>query len=180
MADLLGRAELPPHFAYPMEFLRVVDLGLTKLEPWWIIEGELLRDRHRGINHRYPTRDVVVFAVRQDRDDVACFDTESDRVFVIRNPVTGEAEDQSPWLQLDHEYDVLEVTAYPGGRVDLRLVSEDAATPALFDAALFMTVDSRVPTMWEARLEEGGVLMAHLSGWRSGSGRLTSIGSRRL
>jgi hypothetical protein len=76
----------------------------------------------------------------------------------IRNPVTGEAENQSPWLQLDHEYDVLEVTAHPGGRVDLRLVSEDAATPALFDAALFMIVDGRVPATWEARLEEGGLL----------------------
>lgn len=76
----------------------------------------------------------------------------------VRNPVTGEAEDHSPWLRLDHEYVVLEVAAYPEGRVDLRLVSDDAGTPALFDAAMFMTVDGRMPNTWEARLEEGGVL----------------------
>jgi hypothetical protein len=95
----------------------------------------------------------------------------------IRSPITGESEDKSPWLQLDREYDVLEVYAHPGGRVDLRLVSEDAGTPALFDSAMFMTVDGRVPSTWEARLEEGGVLRLGPPEWMK-PGRPTSIGSR--
>ncbi len=76
----------------------------------------------------------------------------------LRDPVTGESVERTAWLTLHHEYDVLELYAYPGGRIDVRLVSEAAETPALFDSALFMTVDGRVPRFWEARLEEGGVL----------------------
>ncbi|TMK51016.1 MAG: hypothetical protein E6G66_06680 [Actinobacteria bacterium] len=40
MADLLSIDDLPPDFEYPQEFIRVVELGLTNLEPWWILEGE--------------------------------------------------------------------------------------------------------------------------------------------
>lgn len=76
----------------------------------------------------------------------------------IRNPITGELDDQSPWLRVDREYEVLEVYACPGGRLDLRVVSEDGGTPVLFDSSMFMTVDGTLPHSWEARLEEGGVL----------------------
>lgn len=85
MADLLTIADLPQGFDYPAQFVRVVELGLTQLEPWWIIEGDLLRDRHRGLKSRYPDRRLVPFAVRQDRDDVACFDTDSRNVVVIHD-----------------------------------------------------------------------------------------------
>jgi hypothetical protein len=43
MADLLSITDLPKGFEYPREFVRVVELGLTNLEPWWIIDGDLLR-----------------------------------------------------------------------------------------------------------------------------------------
>ena len=51
MADLLGPAEVPPGFAYPPEFLRVVELGLVNLEPWWIFDGAPLRDRVDGLRN---------------------------------------------------------------------------------------------------------------------------------
>lgn len=85
MAELLSVADLPDKFDYPPEFVRVVELGLTQLEPWWIIEGDLLRDRHRGLQQRYPSRTVVPFAVRQDRDDVACFVPDSEKIVIIHD-----------------------------------------------------------------------------------------------
>jgi hypothetical protein len=38
VADLLHDAELPGGFAYPSLIVRIVDLGLTNLEPWWILK----------------------------------------------------------------------------------------------------------------------------------------------
>lgn len=74
MANLLRIDDLPPEFMYPPEFIRVVELGLTDLEPWWIMQGEELVDRMRGLRARYPQRQLVPFARRQDNDDVACWD----------------------------------------------------------------------------------------------------------
>lgn len=36
MADLLTTDDLPDGFTYPPQFVRVVELGLTNLEPWRI------------------------------------------------------------------------------------------------------------------------------------------------
>lgn len=85
MADLLSIADLPERFDYPAAFVRVVELGLTQLEPWWILESDLLRERHRGLASRYPDRTLVPFAARQDRDDVACFDLESGNIAVVHD-----------------------------------------------------------------------------------------------
>lgn len=76
----------------------------------------------------------------------------------IINPITGVNESTSPWLDLDDEYEVLEVYAYPGGRIDLRLAAKDAGTPALFDSTMFMTIDDTIPPTWTVRLEDGGAL----------------------
>jgi hypothetical protein len=70
LADLIGAADLPNGFVRRREFIRVVELGLTKLEPWWILEGELLRARNLDPRQRYPTRALVPFARRDDNYDV--------------------------------------------------------------------------------------------------------------
>ncbi len=105
MADLLNLSELPEAFSYPSEFIRVVELGLTNLEPWWILTGDLLRDRFKGIVRRYPERSLVPFARRQDNDDVACWDVSDDRVVVIHDfasaekVVCAEFQDFYSWLR---------------------------------------------------------------------------------
>jgi hypothetical protein len=83
VTELLPLAELPEGFRYPTEFVRVVDLGITRLEPWWIIEGNLLIRRHRDMRTRYPGRTLVPFAVRQDNDDVASFDVDAGNVAIV-------------------------------------------------------------------------------------------------
>lgn len=85
MADVLNISELPEGFSYPSEFVRVVELGLTQLEPWWIMTGDLLRDRFSGLAGRYPNRTLVPFARRQDNDDVACWDVRSGKLVVIHD-----------------------------------------------------------------------------------------------
>jgi len=74
VAELLTVQDLPDDFVYPPEFIRIVELGLTDLEPWKVLDGDHLRTRFRGLVERYPARVLVPFARRQDNDDVACWD----------------------------------------------------------------------------------------------------------
>jgi len=74
MADLLSVKDLPSGFWYPSSFVRVVELGLMHLEPWDVLEGSRLRWRNEGLAQRFPARELVPFAERQDNDDVACWD----------------------------------------------------------------------------------------------------------
>ncbi|GHF30462.1 hypothetical protein [Streptomyces morookaense] len=83
MADLLTIDELPDGFNYPPEFIRVVELGLTSLEPWWIINVDLLRSLNRALATAYPERHLALFAKRENRDDVACWDLAAGDVAVV-------------------------------------------------------------------------------------------------
>jgi hypothetical protein len=85
MADLLTIDDLPDGFKYPPPFVRVVELGLTNLEPWWIIDGDVLRNRFAGLQRRYPERSLVPFAARQDNDDVACWDMATGNVAIVHD-----------------------------------------------------------------------------------------------
>lgn len=85
VADLLSTDDLPEGFNYPREFVRVVELGLTNIEPWWIVQGDRLRDCFSGLRKRYSSRNLVPFAVRQDNDDVACWDINAGNVAIVHD-----------------------------------------------------------------------------------------------
>jgi hypothetical protein len=85
MAELLSIEDLPDGFFYPREFIRVVELGLVNLEPWRLLQGASLRDRHAGLQRRFPSRQLVPFARRLDNDDVACWQARSGEVVVIHD-----------------------------------------------------------------------------------------------
>ncbi len=107
VAELLSVSDLPAGFEYPRAFVRVVELGLTNLEPWWIIEGDVLRDRFVGLQKRYDDRTLVPFATRQDNDDVACWDVDrgSGTVVIVHDFASpgyeqrAELPDFSAWLR---------------------------------------------------------------------------------
>ena len=105
MADLLSLVDLPAGFTYPPEFIRVVELGLTNLEPWSILSGDLLRDRHIGLERRYPLRTLVPFARRQDNDDVACWDLNRGTLVLVHDFAApgsehrGDFPDFYAWLR---------------------------------------------------------------------------------
>lgn len=98
MTELLTPEELPPTFEYPAEFVRIVELGLVNLEPWWIEGGNTLRQRASGLKLRYPTRALVPFASRQDNDDLACWDlSEPGRVVIVHDFARPGWEAQGEW-----------------------------------------------------------------------------------
>ncbi|WP_461163203.1 hypothetical protein [Arthrobacter sp. R4-81] len=103
---LLAREELPPGFDYPPEFLRLIELDLLTLEPWWVITGENLRTRYVGLKERYPQRRLVPFARREDNDDVACWDLETGQVSIVHDFASPgwerreEYADFSTWLHV--------------------------------------------------------------------------------
>lgn len=107
MADLLSIEDLPEGFVYSSKFIRVVELGLTNLEPWLVMQGESLRERYEGLRKRFPGRTLVPFARRLDNDDVACWDVGADpeRVVVVHDfaapgwEVRGEFVDFNDWLR---------------------------------------------------------------------------------
>lgn len=98
MPDLLTINDLPEGFEYPQEYVRIVELGLMNLEPWWIITGNLLRDRYIGLRKRYPDRILVPFAVRQDNDDVGCWDVEHGKVVVVHDFSSPSHEHRAEFL----------------------------------------------------------------------------------
>lgn len=71
---MLSEALRPSWFEYPPEYLRVVDLKMDNLEPWFFLDGEQLETRNRGLKERFPAADMVPFARRGDNDDVACWE----------------------------------------------------------------------------------------------------------
>jgi hypothetical protein len=71
--DLLSEKERPPGFEYPTQFSHTIELGLTELEPWHVLEGKRLRETMSGLAQRYPARKLIPFARRQDNDDIACW-----------------------------------------------------------------------------------------------------------
>jgi hypothetical protein len=84
--DLLSDAELPTGFAYPRQFKHVAELGLLDLEPWYMLQGNPLREAKAGLAQRYPERQLVPFARRQDNDDIACWQAPAtEQVFVIHD-----------------------------------------------------------------------------------------------
>jgi len=69
----LNKSSLPDWFDYPKEYLRVVDLKLTNIEPWFLLHGEQLEERFRRMQRRFPGIGLIPFARRSDNDDVVCW-----------------------------------------------------------------------------------------------------------
>ncbi|MGL5386812.1 MAG: hypothetical protein ACRDCA_13325 [Serratia sp. (in: enterobacteria)] len=86
MDKFLTKDELPEWFEYPFEFNRIVEQGLLDFDPWIILQGERLRSRYDGIKSRYPSRQLVPFARREDNDDIAYWDKDKPgRVIIIHD-----------------------------------------------------------------------------------------------
>lgn len=88
--DVLADVELPHGFSYPRQFSRIVELGILDLEPWYLLQGNALRNTMSGLAERYPQHRIVPFARRQDNDDVACWQVgSSEEVHILHDFATG-------------------------------------------------------------------------------------------
>ena len=83
MFELPQPEELPSWFHYPDEFLRAARQCLVDLTPWHLMEREAVLTRIKGLRDRYPERELVPFARRQDNDDVACWERDREPVVVV-------------------------------------------------------------------------------------------------
>ena len=81
--ELLENKVLPEWFSYPKNFLRIVGQGLLDFDPWIILSGDVLNSRYLGLKNRYPERQIVPFAARDDNDDIACWDIDNGEVIMI-------------------------------------------------------------------------------------------------
>lgn len=83
--QLLNQKDVPSWFSYPDEFVRIVNQGLLDFSPWIVLQGALLKERFYGLADKYPNRNLVPFARREDNDDVACWEKNEVKVVVIHD-----------------------------------------------------------------------------------------------
>lgn len=86
---LLQENELPNWFSYPKDFLVIIEQNLLDFTPWLILTDERLRLRQTGIEMRYPNRQLIVFARREDNDEVACWENGRGVVVIKDFATTG-------------------------------------------------------------------------------------------
>ena len=70
---LLPDHELPAWLTYPTELVELVLAGRVKLTPWHVCKASAVRGLHIRLKDRLD-RELVPFAHRQDREDLACFE----------------------------------------------------------------------------------------------------------
>lgn len=78
---------------------------------------------------------------------------------------TGQVLEVNPWVTVGVEYQVVSVSAVPGRRVMLQIVTDDGRTLGLFDSSSFKTIDSSIPERWRADIDERGILRLAPDAW---------------
>ncbi len=82
---LLPEHERPAWLKYPLELVELVTSGLMALTPWQICEIDMVVGSVRRLQERL-NRQLVPFAYRQDREDLACFEKgHGEMVFIIHD-----------------------------------------------------------------------------------------------
>ena len=91
----LQPSSAPPWLTPPKEYLRVVEQNLVDLTPWYLMEHDQVVTRMQGLRLRYPGRQLVPFARRDDNDDVACWEKDrSEAVVVIHDFASAGHEER--------------------------------------------------------------------------------------
>lgn len=95
MIKLLNESELPNGFKYPDSIHKLVELNLTNFDVWYLMDGESIKTRLKGVQNRYPNRKLIPFARRGDCDDIACFEIGHEaHVFIIHDFASSGYEQQ--------------------------------------------------------------------------------------
>lgn len=80
----------PSWFKYPKEFLKTIELPIINITPWYILGDEQLHQKFKGLKERFPSRDFMPFAKRDDNDDVACWSKDDPQKVIIIHDFSTE------------------------------------------------------------------------------------------
>ena len=73
-------------FQFPNSFIEAVELNLLDFDVWYIMDEDRVLNRLKGLKERYPNRELIPFARRDDNDDIACFEVgKGEKVQIIHD-----------------------------------------------------------------------------------------------
>lgn len=73
-------------FEYPAEFVKIAELNLADFDMWYLMDAKQVDKRIKGLQDRYPSRQLIPFARRDDCDDIACFEVgKGNRVQIVHD-----------------------------------------------------------------------------------------------
>lgn len=86
MIEIFNISLLPKWVKIPTKYLKLIRDEKDEFLPWYLIDKQQFSIRYEGMKNRYPSRNLIPFARRDDNDDVACWDSLSpDSVFIIHD-----------------------------------------------------------------------------------------------
>jgi hypothetical protein len=75
-----------PNFKFPQSYFKIVGLGMTDFENWFLLSDDLVKNRFYDLQSRYKSRKLVPFAGKYDSDDIACFEIgHGEKVFIVHD-----------------------------------------------------------------------------------------------
>ena len=93
-------------FTYPKSFLKTIELNLIDFDLWYLMDEAQVLQKMEGLQKRYPKRQLIPFARRDDNDDFSCFEVgKGERVYIIHDfssegyEQRREYEDFWQWLE---------------------------------------------------------------------------------
>ncbi|MDE5908326.1 MAG: hypothetical protein K2H52_06270 [Lachnospiraceae bacterium] len=92
--ELYNISVIYSNYVYPAEFVKIVELNLVDFEIWYLMSNEQVNTRIKGLKSRYPSRNLIPFARRDDSDDIACFEVEKGNSVQIIHDFAGEGFEQ--------------------------------------------------------------------------------------
>lgn len=85
-SDILELENKFKDFSYPMSYLKVIQLNLVDFDYWYLMHKDQIIKRREELLIRYPHRNLIPFARRDNNDDIACFEIGyGERVFIVHD-----------------------------------------------------------------------------------------------
>lgn len=86
MIYLLEEEDIPYEFEYSSSIRRFIELDLINFEVWRLIDKNTAKKRMEELMERYPDRQLIPFAKRDDCDDIACFEApDNEKVYIVHD-----------------------------------------------------------------------------------------------
>jgi hypothetical protein len=88
------------------------------------------------------------------------------RCIQVLSVTTGKVLDSGPNVFVGEEYVVIEMSASPGGDVQLRILDNDRDTPRMYKSQMFEVVSGEMPTSWMCSVHPSGSISIGPSSWQ--------------